>query len=427
MKHIPLSPEKLVTGLKQILVFEGDAPVIEPEFSRMNVVSNGALLIEGGKIKAVGPREKVPREAGSGVRHIDLEKLSVVAAPGFVDSHTHALFAGLRYEEYEMRCQGRSYEEIHRAGGGILSTVRRVRGMSEEDLLECSRLHVARFLEFGTTTVEIKSGYGLDAESELKMLRVIGRLQRELPLDIVPTYLGAHAVPPGRTAEAYVEEILQLLPRIQEEKLALYVDAFCEKGFFTPEQTRRIFRAAVDNGFLLKLHADQLSNAQGGEIAAEFGCVSADHLEHVSEAGLEAMAASGTIATLLPGAAFFLGKSYPSWQRIAGKQVPVALATDFNPGTCFTQNMQIILTIACSQMKMTPAQAFNAATFNGAAALRLDNVLGSLRAGKNADIALFGVEDYRQIPYEFGVNHCIGVLKGGELFLPGDSPIGDRL
>lgn len=410
MRKILAQSENLFLNLAQILLPQGP-------------LANGALLIHGDRIKACGPQREVEQGAGRDARRFDFEAFPATAAPGFIDSHTHAVFAATRHEEYEMRCQGHSYEEISSSGGGILSSVQTIRETEEEDLFYFSRSQVARFLDFGTTTVEIKSGYGLDAENELKMLRVIRRLQQELPLDIVPTYLGAHAVPRDRTAERYVDEIIDLLPEIKRHQLAVFVDAFCEKGFFPPHETRRIFRAAQEHGFRLKLHADQLSYCEGGEIAGEFGCVSADHLEHVSDQGIEAMARSGTIATLLPGASLALGlNTQAPVTKLTRARIPVALATDFNPGTCFTQNMQLILTIACSQLKMTPLQAFEAATAHGAAALQLANS-GALQPGKKADVVFFGVDDYRKVPYHFGTNHCVGVLKHGDLYLPEGSPI----
>lgn len=424
MKRISTPPQKLFLNLSEIVTFDRAGTPFDPSLSGWNPLRKGALLVEGESIVACGPRDQVEPLAGDGVLRMDLAKVPMVAAPGFVDSHTHAVFAGTRHQEYEMRARGYSYQEISRSGGGIFSTVRKVREASEDELFECSVGQVARFLKFGTTTVEIKSGYGLDTESELKMLRVIRRLQRELPLDIVPTYLGAHAVPPDRETERYLDEVLAGLPQVKKENLAVFVDVFCEDGFFTPAQARTILRAAQDCGFLLKIHADELSHCSGGEIAGELGCVSADHLEWVSDAGIDALAKSRTVATLLPGTVFFLGlPRYPDCEKLVERGVPVALATDFNPGTCMTQNMQLILTMACSQMKMTPAQAFCAATLNGAAALRLESRLGSLEPGKKADIAFFHVDDYRKVPYHFGTNHCVGVMKNGELYLSSPSPL----
>ena len=341
-----------------------------------------------------------------------------VVLPGFVDAHTHALYPASRVDEYVMRLEGRSYEQIARAGGGIHASARRLRRLSESALTQRLAQTLPTFLQHGTTTVEVKSGYGLELDQELKMLRAIKAAAEGSPLDVVATVL-AHAVPArSRSHPArYVEEFrTELLPSVARAGLAEFVDVFCDRGFFSVKETRQILASARGLGLKLKVHAEQLARTGGAKLAAGLGAVSADHVDRLSESDIRLLARSHTIATLLPGSVLHLGMgTFAPARTLIARRVPVALATNCNPGSSPTPNMQMILSLACSQMGMTPAEAMTAATINGAYALDRGHVVGSLEPGKQADVAIMDLKDYREIPYYFGVNHCWAVIKKGRV------------
>lgn len=345
-----------------------------------------------------------------------------VLTPGLVDSHTHAIFGRARYEEQELRAAGVGYLEIARRGGGIHSSVRDLRARTDAELASLARERLLRLAAHGTTTVEVKSGYGLSLESELSTLRIIRRLgaDKSLPLRLVPTFLGAHEVPleyreAPRTRAEYVQLVVEeMIPVVAAEGLAKFCDVFCEPGVYTVDETRRILGAARTHGLALKLHADELENGAAAELAAELGATSADHLAAISETGIRALAAAKTVATLLPGTMLFLGRTKQAPARaLIEAGVPVALASDFNPGTSPTVNFPLVLTLGISQLKLSAAEAFVAATVNGAAALGLAAETGQLAPGFRADIALFGVKDHREVPYWYGDNRCVGTWIGG--------------
>ncbi len=383
--------------------------------SRVGLVTDGALAIRDGRVEAVGSRDELRR------RFSDYEVIEYdrhVLTPGLVDSHTHAVFGRWRLDEYEQRCAGVPYMEIAKRGGGINASVLDLRGRSEGELLALGEERLRRMLEHGTTTVEVKSGYGLTVEDELKMLRVIAELNRLPWLDLVPTFLGAHAFPPEYRdrREQYVDLIVaEMIPAVAASGLARFCDVFMEPGVYTEGETRRVLEAAIENGLVPRIHADEFESSGGAELAVRYAAASADHLGAVSEVGIEALAGSDTVATLLPGTLLFLGKgNYPPARRLIERGAAVALATDFNPGSSPTVNLQIIMSLACSQLGMSPAEAFVAATANGAAALRLGDGRGTLEPGAPADVAVFAVPDYRLIPYLYGSNHCVAVWKGGK-------------
>jgi len=407
-----MTPEALaLIHVRQILTMAGPAgPRRGAEMRELGLIEAGAILIRDGRIQAVGPTPTVMRDVDPReFQVIDFRDRPAVILPGFVDSHTHPAFWGTREDEYELRILGASYEEIAAKGGGILNSARRV----QQATLEQITANVVRFgrlfLTHGTTTIEAKSGYGLSPEGEMKLLRAIAAARGLLPLDMVPTFLGAHAYPLEfrQNHRGYLDQIIgQMLPAVADERLARYVDVFCDQGFFSVAEAREIIEAARRFDLKARLHAD--------ELAAEVGAVSADHLERISPAGIAAMADRGVIAGLLPGTAFNLGlDAYPPARALIDAGVPVALATDFNPGTCFTPNMQLVIAVACSQMRMTPAEALVAATVNGACALELGHDRGSLEPGKRADLAVMDCANYRQIPYLFGVNHCVETFVQG--------------
>ena len=348
-----------------------------------------------------------------------------VLAPGFVDSHTHAIFGKPRYEEQELRASGLDYMEIARRGGGIHSSVRDLRTRSEDELLELAAPRLRRLAAHGVTTVEVKSGYGLTPEDELKSLRVIRRLSESLPMRLVPTWLGAHEIPlefrqiaNGRSE--YVRLLVStMLPGVASEGLARFADVFCEPGVFTIEEARTILTAARSAGLGLKLHADELRASGGAELAAEIGATSADHLAAISESGIRVLAESNTVATLLPGTMLFLGKEKQAPARaLIDAGAAVALATDFNPGTSPTTNFPLIMSLGVSQLRLSVAESMIASTVNGAAALSLADRVGQIAPGFSADLALFDASDVRELPYWYGDRRCVGSWARGRVCHP---------
>lgn len=389
----------------------------------LGIIRDGAIIVRDGVIAALGTRKEMQAHAlARGAKRVDLG--GRVVLPGFVDSHTHLVFAACRAEEYEKKIAGASYEEIAKAGGGIVSSVAKLRAAPAKELEKRTLGFLARFAEHGTTTLEAKSGYGLDLESELKTLRLHRGLAKKQPIGIVSTFLGAHVVAPefrGREdgADAYVDLICEeMLPRIAKERLADFCDTFCDRGAFTVEQARRVLEAGITLGLPARMHAEQLAHTGATKLAVELGAASADHLEKIDVADILALARSNTVATLLPGCGLHLGGEHaqgaPARALIDAGAI-VALATDFNPGTSPTISMGMILSLACSHLRMTPAEAIAAATINAAYSLRMADKVGSLEVGKWADLAAFDVEDYREIPYYFGVNLCSMTLKRGRL------------
>ena len=403
------------------MTLRGGGPRRGTALSKLGVIEDGAVLLRDGLIIAADTRVRI--ESRKDARQA--EKIDVggrVILPGFVDSHTHLVHAASRAEEYELKIQGVSYEEIARKGGGILNSVKRLRAATSDALKRRALGALQEFASFGTTTVEAKSGYGLDVASELKILQLHRELNQAQPLEIVSTFLGAHVVPAeyrGRPdgAECYVELLTdQLLPEVGNEGLAEFCDAFCDRGAFTRSQSKRILSAGKQHGLVPRLHAEQLSRTGAAQLAVELEAASCDHLEHINSADIRRLAESRTVATLLPGCGFHLGwKEYAPARQLIEAGAIVALATDYNPGTCPTVSMPMILSLACTQLRMTPAEAIAAATINAAFALQRDERIGSLEAGKQADLAVFAVEDYREIHYYFGMNRCWMTMKRGEI------------
>jgi imidazolonepropionase len=379
------------------------------------LIVDGALVIRDGIIDWVGPTAQLPANP-VGAEVIDARDRVVL--PGLIDSHTHLIFDGSRVDEFEQRLQGRTYQRIAECGGGINATVQRVRSASLEELKASARQRIERFLRLGVTTIEAKSGYGLNTADELKCLRAIAELNAEGRIELVPTFLGAHAVPPEFRGNrgGYLRLLIdEMLPQIARARLARFCDVFCETGVFDLDETGRILSKARDLGFQLKLHADELTPLGGAELAARLGAVSADHLLCVTDAGIDALARSGTVATLLPGTAFFLGVPYAPARTLIERGAVVALASDCNPGTCPTENLPLVGAMACTQMKMLPAETLAALTLNAAAALGMSDRLGSLEVGKEADVIIGDVPDYRRLFYQFGMNHVTCVIKRGRV------------
>jgi imidazolonepropionase len=401
----------LFVNAKQVVTCAGPPRArVGAEMRDCGVLTDAAVAVSGERIVAVGPRSELERD-NEGATVIDCD--GGVLTPGLVDSHTHAIFGRARYEEQERRAAGADYMEIARQGGGIHASVRDLRARDSEDLLALARPRLERLASYGTTTVEVKSGYGLSIEAELKILRVIKQLSAELSMRIVPTWLGAHEIPKEAratpaTRASYVKMLREeMLPLVVNEQLAVFADVFCEPGVFTIAETRDLLTAARASGLELKLHADELSPSGGAELAAELRATSADHLAAISAEGIQALATSGTVATLLPGTMLFLGKgTRPPARALLDAGAAVALATDFNPGTSPTPNLPFILTLAVSELHMSVAESLLAATVNGAAALGLAAETGQLAPGFSADLALFDIEDIRELPYWYADRRC---------------------
>jgi imidazolonepropionase len=378
-------------------------------------IDHGAVILRGDRIDWIGPAADLPL-LPPGAEILDATGKTVL--PGFVDSHTHLIFAGSRADEFEQRLQGMTYQEIAARGGGINATVQRVRQASKKQLKQLARPRLERLLHFGVTTVEVKSGYGLTLADELKCLEAIAELNAEGPLELVPTFLGAHAVPPEfRSDRAGYLRLLhdKMLPEVARSGLAEFCDVFCETGVFDVAETRNLLRRATDLGLRPKLHADELTPLGGAELAAELGAVSADHLLCITDAGIDALARSRTVATLLPGTAFFLGVPYAPARRLLERGVRVALASDCNPGTCPSENLPLVGSMACTQMRMLPAEVVTALTLHAAAAVGRAERIGSLEVGKQADLIICDVPSYAHLFYHFGINHVERVIKRGRV------------
>jgi imidazolonepropionase len=387
----------------------------------IGVVEDGAMLISGGKIVAVGTTKELMRDPWLKKNRLRVQELDCagkVVTPGFVDSHTHPVFARPRLVDFEKRVAGATYEEIAEAGGGIRASIKGVREASLKELTELTLEAFEEMARFGTTTVEAKSGYGLDYESEIKSLEAIAAAGKRWAGTVVATLLAAHTVPPEfkKNPQDYVRMICQvMIPEVADRELAKYVDVFCEKGAFTSADTERIFAAAEGNRLEVRAHMCQLSQTKLASLIARFKPASVDHMDFVSDGDVAEMAKMDTVATLVPGANYFLGtKAYPPARKLIDAGVPVALATDYNPGSSPTLSMPMVMSIACTQMKMTPAEALGAATINGAWALGMAGRKGSLERGKDADVAIWEADDYREIAYWFGENRCVGTLAGEE-------------
>jgi imidazolonepropionase len=385
------------------------------------VIRDGAILVRDELIVAVGPSSKIEKLTESK----NAEKVDVggrVVLPGFVDAHTHLIHAASRAEEYELKIRGASYEEIARKGGGILNSVKKLRAATAEELKNRARGFLGQFAENGTTTIEAKSGYGLDVPSELRILSLHKELDAEQPLEIVSTFLGAHVVPEEfRGKSGGTRQYLQLLteeliPEVAENGLAEFCDVFCERGAFSVADSRQVLAAGKARGLVARVHAEQLSHTGATRMGMEMNAASCDHLEYLQAADIRALGKSRTVATLLPGCDFHLGlERYAPARELIDAGAIVALATDFNPGTSPTLNMAMILSLACSLLRMTPAEAIAAATINAAYSLGREKRIGSIEVGKQADLAVFEVADYREIPYYFGVNTCWMTMKRGQI------------
>ena len=394
-----------LTNISQLVSYQSVSDTIQ-------TMSNIEILIEGETIQEIGPTVDNADEIG--------DCSGRLVTPGFVDPHTHPVFYKGREEEYTMRLAGASYQEIAENGGGILSSIKDVRNASEYELVERVKKRMTRFIKLGTTTVEAKSGYGLDTDSELKSLRVLDRVNRDHPIDIIPTFLGAHAFPPefSNDPDGYVDLLCdEMIPAVGEQGIAQYCDVFCEKRYFSVEQSRRILETGKTYGLIPRLHADEFEDSGAAELAAEVGAVSADHLMAVSSAGISALKNGAVTATLLPGTTFFLGKqSYAPAEKLTEAGISIALATDFNPGSSHLQSIPFMISLACSYLKLSVEEAFRAATWQSAITLNVHHKVGSLEVGKNADLVIWDLERLIEIPYFTSDVPIYKVIKSGRCF-----------
>ena len=389
---------------------------IGPELSELGIIRDGGMLIRNGMIERVGASDEIEKNVG------DAEVVDAggrVVMPGFVDAHTHLVFSGNRLDDFERRARGDTYEQIAKAGGGIWSTVEKTRAASELDLLTQAKKHANWLLSCGTTTVEAKSGYGLTVEGELKILRVMRQLNEEVPLEIVPTFLGAHAIPRELSPDEYLDDVItEMLPLVTAEKLAEFCDVFCERGYFNIDQSREILSAAKKVGLSLRGHVDQLTNSGGAKLMAEMSATTADHLEQTDEQGIVALKKANVQPVLLPGSVYALGSSrYPRAREMIEAGLAIVLATDFNPGSSPTPSMPMVLSLACTQMKMSPAEAIAASTVNAAYAVNRGDKIGCLEPGKLANFVIFDCEDYGELAYWFGMPQTHSVYIRGDCVL----------
>jgi len=393
----------------------------------VEVLRDAAVLLDGNRIAWVGPRADAPKGGAQHAAPLQVVEVEGVLFPGFIDCHTHGVFGAPRLDDHQRRALGEDYKAIAAAGGGILQSVRDVRARPEAELEALTRTRLATLLAHGTTTIEVKSGYGLELEAELKQLRVIRRLAATQPANLVPTFLGAHEVPPEHRGDrgAYVRLLCdEMIPAVSKEGLARCCDVFCEPGVFSPVEARAILTAAQRHGLALKLHADELEGSGGGELAAELGALSADHLARVSDAGVQALAASGTVAVLLPATMVFLGrKGQAPARRLIEAGAAVALATDFNPGTSPTVSLPLVMAFGVSELGLRHAEALTAVTVNAAAALGLAGERGQLAPGFAADLVVAAVEDWREVAYWMGANVVSAVWTGGSACPPPTLPV----
>jgi imidazolonepropionase len=407
--------DTIIENIGQLLTMDhGDGPLKGKDMSKLPVLTGAAIGIKDGLIEWIGTHEEA--QSHKSTERIDAE--GKLVTPGLVDPHTHLVFGGSREHEMALKQQGVPYLEILKRGGGILSTVGATREASEEELLKKARFHLDRMISYGVTTVEAKSGYGLDKETELKQLRVTKKLNEEHAADLVSTFLGAHAIPPEfkERADEFLSEMLDLLSDIEKENLAEFVDIFCETGVFTVEQSRQFLKAAKEKGFSVKIHADEIDPLGGTEMATEIGATSGDHLVGASEKGIQALGATNTIAVLLPGTSFYLNKGkFANARGMLEAGAAVALSTDFNPGSSPTENLQFIMNLASLQLKMTPEEIWNAVTVNSAYAINRGEQAGKLAKGRKADIVLWDAPNYHYVPYHYGVNHTNTVIKNGRI------------
>ncbi len=407
-----------ITNISQLVTVAAHGKPVKtgPGMRDLGIQRDAAILCRDGKIVWAGPKTAWIGGTPKGVPELDAQ--GGVVLPGFVDSHTHMMFAGSRESEFAQRSDGATYRQIAEQGGGILSTIRNVRAASKKELKRSTAAFMTEMMKHGTTTVEIKTGYGLEMDSEVKMLEAINELRNEEIMTVVPTFIGAHAVPPEFRDDpvGYVSLVCEkMIPYAGRKKLAMFCDVFCEQGFFGLAESEQILEEGKRWGMMPKIHADELTSLGGAELAAKVGAVSADHLEHVTARGVAALRDGGVVSCLLPGVSFFLNHGYAPARTLIDAGVAVAIASDFNPGSCMSFSMPLMMTIACTQMHISPEEALTASTLNGAAALGLSSTIGSIEVGKQADLLVADIPDYRFLAYHFGTNQIRTTIKNGTI------------
>jgi len=415
----------LIKHANQLVTLKNSSekPLTKEEMSELHIIEDGAVYVEDGKIKRVGTTDEILELYKNNLDGVEVvDATGKVVIPGLVDPHTHLVYAGSRENEFNMRLNGATYMEIMNNGGGIHATTSRTRAASEEELVEQSLVRLDRFLLHGVTTVEAKSGYGLDWETEYKQLKAAKAVGALHPIDVVSTFMGAHAVPAEykENPDAFIDLVIEkMLPKVAEEKLAEFNDIFCEHGVFTPDQSRKLLEAGKKYGLTPKIHADEIEPYEGAELAAEVGAISADHLLRASDEGIEMMADKGVIGVLLPGTAFFLMTEAAKGRKMIDRGVPVAISTDCNPGSSPTCSMPFMMNLACMHMGLNPAEAITAATINAAHAINRGKEIGSIEEGKSADLVILNVPNYMQMQYHYGMNHTDTVIKNGRVVVNG--------
>ncbi|WP_251331119.1 imidazolonepropionase [Haloplanus pelagicus] len=401
--------------MTDITLVHGARQVVRVDEDGLDTIADGSVAVADGTVAAVGATADVTDRYPIGAAETVVDASGKTVLPGYVDPHTHAVFAGERVDEFAAKLGGKSYQEIQAEGGGILATVRAVRDATLETLTENLLDHLDVMLAHGTTTAEVKSGYGLATDAELKLLEAIDRADDRHPIDVIPTFLGAHAVPEGEDEAAYVDYVIdEQLPAVADDDLAVFCDVFCDEGAFSREQSRRVLEAGIDHGVTPKIHAEEFARLGGVRLASDLGAVSADHLLRATEADAAALAEAGVTPVLLPGTAFALGAAYADPTLFQDAGAPVALATDFNPN-CYTQSMEFAVSLACNGMRMTPAAALRGATRHAAEALALADGRGTLREGAPGDLLVADVPRFEYVPYNPGVRTTDTVIKGGEV------------
>lgn len=409
----------LITNIGQLITMDGPVPRIGDSMSDLGLIKNGGVAVSGEEILAVGESDVVEGQVDLAEGCIAIDADGAIVTPGFIDSHTHPVFSKTREDEFEMRIMGKSYMDIAESGGGIRASVRDLRETSKEKLTKKTTTHLDTMLSYGTTTIEAKSGYGLSTESEIKSLEIINDLNETHSIDLIPTFLGAHEVPDEYRdkRQKYIDLLInEMIPKVVENNLAEFCDIFCEEGVFNIEESRTIMESAKSKGLKLKFHADELGASGGSELAAELGAVSADHLVHISDKGIKAMAEAGTVAVLLPGTCFSLGHSdYAPARKMIESEIVVALSTDCNPGSSYTESLPMIMSLAGLNYGLTAAESISAVTVNAACAVDRGGQIGMLQSGLVADVVLWKMNDYRELPYHYGVNLVQKVIKRGKI------------
>lgn len=418
----------ILKNIGKLVTMQGSSSFrVKEEMNKINIIENAYIAVKNGKILAIGVGDEFGNLCGEDTKIHDAEGLLVT--PGLIDSHTHLIHGGSRENEFSMKLNGVPYIEILNNGGGILSTVKATKEASEEALYKKAKKSLDRMLEFGVTTVEEKSGYGLELNTEIKQLEVARALDKNHPVDLVHTFLGAHAVPEEykENHKAYIDILVDvMMPKIKDMGLAEFCDVFCEEGVFTIEESEYILQKAKEIGYKLKIHADEIESLGGAELAAKLGCVSADHLMAASDEGIKMMAENNVVANILPATSFNLNKNYADCRKMIDMGAIVSLSSDYNPGSCPSENLQLVMQLGCLHLKMTPNEVLTAVTINAAYAIDRADKIGSIEVGKNADFVVFDARNVEYLMYHFGINHTKKVYKNGNLVVDNKVVVYDK-